>query len=279
MSAATLLLRRLLEQAGGPLESGFILVLDGEGLQDLPATLETARGAYAVRRPTTEIGLRHELWKAAGAPLIAVVSEELARRLPPDLVRRSQKQRVHALGVNEVLTVILGVRVVGAEEGYLQELALQNVEQLGHQLSHRTLPSEVGRKLLTELLVDVTVGDQVRSQPPAKILADWARTTPTWPDNLLRLVGEVLPTLHGDEGRLLAWVLQKEIGERIKTLLVYGALLTVEAHEVPQHAWGPLWKAVGHPPLEMDREVLRRTICHLVEGSLEHLGAQAAPWL
>src|SRR5262245_56396993 len=119
--------------------------------------MPTPKGSYGVHRVSSELGLRHLLWKAKGAPLIAVMPEELARRIQkaPDLLRRARNQRVHALSVNDVLEVVLGVRVVGAETPYMQQLALEHVDKLGMALSNRTLPTVVDRRLLTEILVDV----------------------------------------------------------------------------------------------------------------------------
>ena len=133
MSAAQLLLRRLLDQAGGATETGYVLVIDGEGLENLPDQMPTPKGSYGVHRISTELGLRHLLWKAKGAPLIAVMPEDVARRIQkaPDLLRRARNQRVHALSVNDVLEVVLGVRVVGADAPYMQQLALENVDRLG----------------------------------------------------------------------------------------------------------------------------------------------------
>ena len=173
MSAAQLLLRRLLDQAGGASETGYLLVIDGEGLEHLPEQMPTPKGSYGVHRIATELALRHLLWKAKGAPLIAVMPEAVAVRIQkaPDLLRRARNQRVHALSVNDVLEVVLGVRVVGADAPYMQQLALENVDKLGLAMSHRTLPTVVDRKLLTELLVDVSVGEKVRTRSPAQLLA------------------------------------------------------------------------------------------------------------
>lgn len=277
MSAAQLLLRRLLEQSGGPAESGYLLVIDGEGLEDLPQQLSTPRGTCGVHRVSTEIGLRHLLWKAQGAPLIAVLPEELARRIQkvPDLLRRARKQRVHALSANDVLEVILGVRVVGAETPYMQELALEHVERLGQALSRRTLPTVVDRKLLTELLVDVSVGERVRTRPPAELLAGWLREPPRWTDNVSLLVREALPALHGDEGRVLSWALAQP-DRRLRELVIHGALLTVEGEDLPKQVWGPLWQAAVGPPLDMDRRILRRTVTRLSEDALAAMGDAAA---
>jgi hypothetical protein len=280
VSAAQLLLCRLLEQAGGADETGYVLVIDGEGLESLPEQIPTPRGPYAVHRVSTELGLRHLLWKAKGAPLIAVMPEELARRIQkaPDLLRRARNQRVHALSVNDVLEVVLGVRVVGAETPYMQQLALEHVDKLGIAMSHRTLPTVVDRRLLTELLVDVSVGENVRTRSPAQLLASWVQEPPQWPKNVSQLVRDALPTLHGDEGRLLSWALA-EPDRRLRELVSHGAVLTVEAPELPKQAWGPLWRAATEPPLEMDRRILRRTVSRLAEETLAVLGDSAGALL
>lgn len=280
MSAAQLLLRRLLDQAGGATETGYLLVIDGEGLEDLPDQMPTPKGAYGVHRVATELGLRHLLWKAKGAPLIAVMPEEIAQRIQrsPDILRRARNQRVHALSVNDVLEVVLGVRVVGADAPYMQQLALENVDKLGLAMSHRTLPTVIDRRLLTEMLVDVSVGEQVRTQTPARLLAAWVQEPPRWSENVSKLVREALPTLHGDEGRLLAWALA-EPESRLRELVVYGAVLTVEAPELPKPAWGALWKAATEAPLEMDRRILRRVLSRLAEDTLIALGDAAGKLL
>ncbi len=270
MNPAQLLLRRLVDQAGGARETGYVLVLDGEGLEDLPSQLITPKGSYTVHRPTTEIGLRYVLYKARGAPVIVVVAEDLARRLPPDLLRRAHNQRVHSLSVNDVLEVILGVRVVGAESPHLQALALEHVNALGVAMARRTLPTVVDRKLLTELLVDASVGEQVRTRTPADLLAGWLKAPPAWSPNVSRLVREALPTMHGDEGRLLSWALEQP--DRLSTLVIHGALLAIDAEEVPKKAWGSLWDAATRPPVEMDRRVLRRTLTRLLDDTLTALG-------
>ncbi|NRD51510.1 BREX-2 system phosphatase PglZ [Corallococcus exiguus] len=280
MSAAQLLLRRLLEQSGGASETGYLLVIDGEGLENLPDQMATPKGSYGVHRISSELGLRHLLWKAKGAPLIAVMPEDVARRIQnaPDLLRRARNQRVHALSVNDVLEVVLGVRVVGADAPYMQQLALENVDRLGLAMSHRTLPTVVDRRLLTELLVDVSVGEQVRTRSPAQLLAAWVQEPPRWSSNISQLVRDAMPSLHGDEGRFLAWGLA-EPEKRLRDLVVYGAVLTVEAAELPKPAWGPLWKAATEPPLEMDRRILRRTVARLAEETLALLGDAAGDLL
>lgn len=274
-SSALLLLRRLLEQAGGATESGYLLVIDGEGLENLPEQMTTPAGTYSIYRVSTEIGLRHLLWKARGAPLIAVLPEELAYRIQkaPDLLRRARNQRVHALAVNDVLEVLLGVRVVGAETPYMQQLALQHVGKLGLAMSKRTLPTVVDRKLLTELLVDASVGEHVRTQTPAQLLTAWVVEPPCWADNVSKLVRDALPTMHGDEGKLLSWALE-EPRERLREMVVRGAVLTVDG-DLSKNAWGLLWRAAAEPPLEMDRRILRRTAARLAEETLVALGDSA----
>jgi hypothetical protein len=278
--SSALLLRRVLEQAGGAAESGYVLVLDGEGLEDLPPEFATARGTYTVARARTEIGLRHLLWKAKGAPLIVVLPEELARRVQkaPDVLRRARNQRVHALSVNDVLEVVLGVRVVGAEAPYMQQLALEHVQTLELAITRRTLPTVIDRRLLTELLVDASVGEQVRTRSAAELLATWVQQPPRWKANVSQLVREALPTLHGDEGRLLAWALEKP-ERRLSELVVYGAVLTVEATELPPNVWGPFWQAAAEPPIEMDRRIVRRTLARLADETLVALGDGATKLL
>lgn len=280
MSAAQLLLRRLLDQAGGASETGYVLVIDGEGLEDLPNQIPTPKGTYAVHRVSSELGLRHLLWKAKGAPLIAVMLEDVARRIQnaPDLLRRARNQRVHALSVNDVLEVVLGVRVVGADAPYMQQLALEHVGRLGLAISQRTLPTVIDRRLLTELLVDASVGDQVRTRSPAQLLAAWVQDPPHWSPNISQLVRDALPSLHGDEGRLLAWALV-EPDTMLRELVVRGAVLTVEAAELPKPAYGALWKAATEPPIEMDRRVLRRTVAQLAEETLALIGDGGADLL
>ena len=269
MSTAQMLLRRMLDEAGGPDESGYVLVLECEGLESLPDSLDTSQGRYSVHRPATEIGLRHTVWRAGGAPFIAVVAEALARRLPADITRRARNQRVHALALGDILSVVLGVQLRGADDLHLQQLAMENLEQLTQLLSKRTLPTVVDRALLVELLVDASVGDHVRQQSPASLLARWVAEPPRWSEGLSRVIVESLPQFHGDLGRVLAWALAAE--GRLERLVVHGALLTVDSDEVPQKAWGPLWKDAGEPPLEMDRGVLRRTVERLVADALAEM--------
>ncbi len=278
--SSQLLLRTILQRAGGTAEPGYVLVLDGEGLEDLPAQMQTPHGTYSVHRIASEIRLRHVLWQARGAPVIAVIPSVLASRLPPDLFRRARDRRVHALAPNDILEVILGVRVVGADAPHLQALALENVDKMSLALHRRTLPTVVDRRLLMELLVDVSVGEDVRTQAPAVLLAHWVKDPPVWSENVRRLVVDALPTLHGDEGRVLAWAVGSENArERLRALMVHGAVLTVDAVEVPKDAWGPLWAAAAEDPIAMDRNILRRTVSRLIEAALVQLGDAASPLL
>jgi hypothetical protein len=280
IGSAQILLRKLLEQAGGSAESGYVLVLDGEGLADLPPQMTTPHGTYSVHRLASEMRLRHTLWKAQGAPVIAVIPPALASKLPPDLFRRARNHRVHALAPNDVLEAILGVRVLGADEPHLQQLAIDNVEKLSMALHRRTNPTVVDRRLFTELLVDVSVGEQVRLLAPSALLAGWVKDPPAWSENVRKLVTGALPTLHGDEGRLLAWAMGTEAcRERLRALVVHGAILTIDAEDVPKDAWGPLWDAASQPPISMDRRLVRHTLTRLVEGALAQLGDVAAPLL
>jgi hypothetical protein len=272
---AQLLLRRVLERAGGSAEAGYVLVLDGEGLEDLPAQMPTPNGTYSVHRLTSEIRLRHVLWQAKGAPVIAVIPGALAGKLPPDLFRRARDRRVHALAPNDVLELMLGVRVVGADAPHLQALALENIDRMSQALSRRTLPTVVDRRLLTELLVDVSVGESMRTQAPAALLAAWVLDPPTWTDNVRRLVVDALPALHGDEGRLLAWAVGHATArERLRALVVHGVLLTLDTDDLPPDVWGELNTAVDADH-GIGRQLVRWTAGRLAEATLPLLGDAA----
>jgi hypothetical protein len=219
---------------------GLLLVIDGEGLENLPEQMPTPKGAYRVYRVNTELGLRHLLWKAKGAPLIAVMPEEVARSIQkaPDLLRRARNQRVHALSVNDVLEVVLGVRVVGADAPHMQQLALEHIGKLGLAMSHRTLPTVVDRKLLTEMLVDVSVGEKVRTQTPGPALAAWVQEPPRWSANVSKLVRDALPRCTATKagcspGR------SASPNARLRELVTHGAVLTVEAPEAAEASVGP----------------------------------------
>lgn len=277
--AAQLLLRKVLESAGGSAEAGYVLVLDGEGLEDLPAQMVTSNATYSVHRLTSEIRLRHVLWQAKGAPVIAVIPAALAGALPPDLSRRARGQRVYALAPNDVLEAMLGVRVVGADAPHLQNLALEHLDRMSQALSRRTLPTVVDRRLLTELLIDVSVGESMRTQAPSALLAAWVLDPPIWSDNVRRLVVDALPTLHGDEGRLLAWAIGPEAArDRLRALVIHGVLLTLDAEDLPPDLWGDLNTAVD-PDRGLARGLVRWTAGRLAEATLALLGDTASALL
>ena len=136
--------------------------------------------------------------------------EELARRIQtaPDLLRRARNQRVCALSVNDVLEVVLGVRVVGAETPYMQQLALEHVERLGHAMSRSDAADRRGPEA-----ADRATGGRERGGAGADAASlgasgdVGARSRHAGPTTSAMLVREAMPTLHGDEGRVLAWAL------------------------------------------------------------------------
>ena len=272
---AQVILRRLVEMAGGPAERGYVLALAADGLRDLPAEFATSTGKYAVVHPTSEIGLRHVLWKADGAPVLALLDEPLARRLPADLVRRARGRRVHAVEPGEVLSLALQVPVVGTDDDDVQRLAIDNVDRLQAALRERTLPTVVDRELLDELLLDVLLGKQVRKCTAGELLAGWLREPPNWPPPVADLVRRQLPRMHGLEGRILAWGTKEPKG--LDALLVHGVLLALDEPEVPQSAWGPLWNAPR--VLGLTPETFRTAIVGLARQTLDSLGASATSFL
>src|SRR5687768_1725747 len=125
---AQVVLKRIVEMAGGAAERGYVLAIAGEGLQDMPPTLDTVAGRYTIVRPKSEIELRHTLWKAGGAPILALLPEALAKRLPADVVRRARGKRIHAVEPVEVLSLALGVQVIGTDDPDLMRLAIEHVD-------------------------------------------------------------------------------------------------------------------------------------------------------
>ena len=272
---AQVILRRLVEMAGGPAERGYVLALTTDALRELPSEFATSSGKYAVVHPTSEIGLRHVLWKAAGAPVLAMLDEPLARRLPPDVVRRSRGSRVHAVEGAEVLSLALQVPVVGTEDDDVQRLAIENVDKLQAALRDRTLPTVVDRELLDELLLDVLLGKQVRKCSAGELLASWLRKPETWPPAVADLVCRQLPRMHGLEGKILAWATKEPKG--LEHLLVHGVLIALDETEIPQSAWGALWNAPR--ALGLTLETFRTAISGLARQTLDVLGADAMPLL
>ncbi|HEX9735279.1 MAG TPA: hypothetical protein VGG06_25195 [Thermoanaerobaculia bacterium] len=112
---------------------------------------------------------------------------------------------------------------MGAEPRWFQQLALDHVDRLREEMRRRTLPTVVDRRLLTELLIDACAGEQVRSRAPTELPAGWVREPPRWGDDVRRLVQEALPSLHGDEGRLLAWALaepETRLGDAVSGIIL-----------------------------------------------------------
>ncbi len=272
---ADLILGKLIEMAGGPSERGYVLALTADGFLNLPAELSTASGTYAVVRPKSEIGLRHILWKADGAPVLALLDEPLARRLPPDLVRRAKGHRVHSVEAAEVLGLALGVPVVASDNSDVERLAMEHVDHIRALLGERTLPTVVDRDLLDELLLEVVLGKEVRKGRPGDLLAAWLRSPPDWSPSVLDLVRRQLPRMHGLEGQLLAWTTRDPKGP--ETMLVHGVLLATEEAELPQAAWGALWEAPKSLGLTLD--TFRQTAAGLARQTLDALGTDAVPLL
>jgi len=286
MSAAPLL-RHLVERSrdaaggfGGP-ASSYLLVLDGDGLEDLPAAVHTAAGPWNVARANTEIGLRRTLWRANKAPLVVVVPRELALRLPADLVQGARHQRVQALETAEVLSVLLGRKVQASDEAWFNHLVLEHIEPLLQRLNQRTLPTVVSRADLGELLVEVTLSHEVRGRSAAQLLGVWVQQPPELKEGHRRLLQEALPRLHGDEGELLAWAIVKP-KQDLERLMVRGLVLTVDAPT--SHLPPRLWRSFGDDhtlakAFHHDADRLRRTITRLATAAAEALGRDADQWL
>ncbi|MEQ1564048.1 MAG: BREX-2 system phosphatase PglZ [Myxococcota bacterium] len=281
MNAAPLL-KHLIERTGGPAASPLLLVLEGEGLESLPEKLDTSAGPYLVARSDTELGLRRLVWAANGAPLIAVVPPELARRLPADLVHGARNQRVQALETGEVLSVLLRRKVQASDEDWFQRLVLDHVDRLVDALDRRTLPTVVTRRDLGELLVDVTLGEVLRNTPTPRLLAEWIEAPPNLDAGHLRLLREdALPRLHGDEGVLLAWALGSS-ASTLEHLLVTGLVLTVDVDvaQIPDGVWGGLRSSDAlRKHFQGDADWLRTALVRLATGGADALGASAGPWL
>jgi len=269
---AQVILRKLVEMAGGPAEEGYILALDAEGLEEVPEVFPTERGSYSVHRPQTELGLRRLVWKANGAPFVALIKRDLATRLPPDLIRRARAAKVLALTLTEILGLALGVQVMGTDDAGVERLAIEHLEALRRVVGQRTLPTVVDQRLLDELLLETIVGQRIREATPAELLAGWLRDPPRYDEPVRRLVGRNLPPLKGAEGRILAWALGEP--RRLEALIVRGALLAVEG-PVPRGLWGSLWEAAGDEEIGLDEHTLRRSLVKLAAGALDDLGGEA----
>lgn len=271
------LLKRLIELAGGPADHGYVLALMSDTLKEVPSAFATNAARYTVVHPTTELGLRHTLWRAKGAPILALVDEPLARRLPADLVLASRGARVHAVETSEVLSLALKTQVQAGDDEALQKLALEHVDQLTDLLSQRTLPTVVDQALLDELIADALFKEEVRKLTAPKIFARWLLHPPTWKPAELDLLQRQLPRLFALEGRLLAWALKDP--KRPEALLVHGTLLALEESELPRAAWGELFDAGQSVELSMTRETLRHTVRAFVRATLDQLKGDAARFL
>ena len=274
--SAQILLRKLVEIAGGASDTGYLLAIDGEGLETVESRFAAGRAVYEVYRPETELGLRRIVARSDGAPFIGLVKEELARRLPPDLVRRAHGGRVHALDLNEVLGLLLGAPVVGTDDPEIKRLAFAHLDEIRTEMAHRTLPTVIDRRLLDELLVEVCVGRRFRTARPGELLAEWMQHPPSWEGAVTELVRRQLPILHAAAGRLLAWALAKP--ERPAALVVHGALLDIPGDPAPA-CWGPLHLAHQSQDIGLTESAMRKTVVELAREALEVLGDAAGTWL
>ena len=274
------MLQRLTETAEGLLRGGYLLVADGEGFEELPETLPLRTGASAsVARVDSELGLRHALWGAAPAPVIALVPEALA--LPADLLQGAERRRVHTLSGDEVLSALLGTRVTGVDDSELRTLAIEHAAQISARLHARTTPTVIDRALLERTLVEVVAELQdLRAAEGrlAELLARWIGSPPAWPPVLRRLAAATLEQHHGDAGRVLAWAVE-DAPVRCRALLVRGALLSVEG-ELPASAWGPLapLRDEARSPLRAPT-LARGFVVQLARQTASHLGHAARPLL
>ncbi|MCK6536209.1 MAG: BREX-2 system phosphatase PglZ [Polyangiaceae bacterium] len=273
---ADLLLRKLLEGAGGVAPGQYVLALEPEGLDgELPSAIGVGTVSVNVHRTRSELGLRRVLWKSRGAPFVALLPEEIARALPPDLIRRAKAARVHALDPNDVLAAVLQTPVTGTDDPELLDLALSHLSELRTAVSQRTVPTVIDRRMLDELLLDVCVGQRVRKTSPGDLLAGWLSRPPDPSPAVRHLLERNLPVLHAVAGRVLAWALRSP--SRLTALVERGILLEIEA-ELPPAVWGELDQARGDPDLRLAEPVLRTTIVQLAREAIEAMGDRAAPY-
>ena len=270
-----LLLEKLVDLAGGPREDGYILALDGVGLENIRQELTTSKATYSVVRPVTELALRRMISKAEGRPFIALIGEKLANRLPMDLLRSSVGARIHALEFQDVLSVLLGIPIVGSNDQEINSLALSCIDKLRNSLRMRTLPTVIDRKLLSELLLDVCVGKQIRTTTPSELIANWLGEE--WDPHVLKLVRKTLPSLHGTEGRIVSWALNPP--ELLQSILLNGILLAVDEPEIPQSAWGKLWESTSDKEVGLDASVLRKKFSQMAKEILDVLAEESGIYL
>ncbi|MBI4699819.1 MAG: BREX-2 system phosphatase PglZ [Deltaproteobacteria bacterium] len=268
-----LLLHKLLEAAGGPAERGYVLALDGSGLDAVPERVATSRASYAVYRPQTELEIRHILWKMQGAPFIALVKEELAHRLPADIVKRAQGARAHAVDESSVLGAAIGVPLVGTDDPAVLRLAMDHVDELAAAVRQRTLPTVIDRQLLDELLVDVCTDTRLRADKPGALLASWIEHPPGWSEAVRDLVRRTLPRLHASEGKVLAWALGGP--GRLEAIVIRGPLLEL-VREPPEELWGELQDARLGRSIELADHVLAVAVSSLGREALDLLSPQSS---
>ncbi len=261
-----LLLRRLLEQPHLSGQKDFVLALETGADTTETEEVRTPEGAFRVCRASSELALRHELWRSGGEGLVAFVSDELAREMPADLLFSSRNQRVQVLTANEVLSAVIGAEVTGAADPLLEELAVVHLEEL-RRLSERTFPSAVDAELLEELLLEACNESRVLSRSPGELLAAWIETPPTWEEPLRKLIRRRLPR-RGAAGQVLAWAVPE--ASRLEAVVVYGAVLSVETpdDDLSAAAWGPFAEA----EIDLDRRDLRAELVGLAETATGHLG-------
>ncbi|MCW8138556.1 MAG: BREX-2 system phosphatase PglZ, partial [Planctomycetota bacterium] len=263
------LLRQLIRRGFEGSSNGYLLVLDRPGLEHLPERVEVGPARYDIRRCGTELELRYALHKLGGAPLVAIVPDALASRLPPDLTHRARKRRVFALEIGEVLAVHLGARVVEVDDEELGQLVLQHLDRMHAELNQRTLPTVVNRALLEELILDATLGRGVRHEAPESLLARWLSGELSVPTGPLRSLMVSCLEREGEDGRALAWALAQD---RLRDIVVHGAVLSVADEHVAEGAWEAVRPVVAK--LGLGEKTARGQLVTLAEGALRALAAQ-----
>ncbi len=270
------LLRRLLEVAGITADGPYVLALAGDGIETVPETIEVAGVRLPVARPTSELGLRRAVNRANGAPFLAILPEDLARRLPPDLLRAARGARVHALDPTEVLSVVLGTHVISVHDGATQQLALDRLPQLRALLDEAAPPTAVDARLLDELLAEVMLGQRLRHIAPGQLLALLLRAADGWSDTERAVWQRHLPRQLANEGRVVAWALGAP--GRLRSLVVRGALFEIDDDPAPA-VWGELAALLGDPDVGLPAPVLRATVARLALDTLAALAEDARPLL
>lgn len=264
-------LAHLVEVTGEP-EVRFILARKHAGLGEAQGVLTLHQEQWTVCQPRSELGLRRILWKANGAPVLAVVDDRLADRLPYDLVRRARKRRIVEVEPTILLELKLGVPLAPLDDKPLVELALRHADRIQEEMRRSTVPTLVDRKLLEELLCDALLGKEVRTAEPGLLLGRWLASLPAWLDTpeVVALARRILPTYQGIDGRLLAWAL--EVTSRLRDIVIFGALLEV-GEDAPPVAWGPLRTLAEQ--FQVDEEIVRKRAVALAEQALEKLESSA----